>query len=306
VSADLDLDAAIGRAYEELLAALDLEQVEDRNDAGDRFRAGSEQGRFERIFGGQLLAQAVVAAGRTAPGRAPDSLHACFVGAGRPEMPLDLAVTRVRDGRSVATRGVEISQDGQPLLVAMASFPTPEAGGAAALPCPPPEVPPPDAMPPIQQWAAAAAAAATGVATAPTWIERPPAVALRIGEPTYFLGGSLGVGPRSHWMRAGGDAGTDALLQAALLAYASDYFLLDMAFRSHPARLPMAELHGLSLDHAIWFHRPVAFDGWHLHTQDLVALAGERGLVRGAIHDARGDLVASVAQAVLVRVRSRR
>jgi acyl-CoA thioesterase-2 len=129
-------------------------------------------------------------------------------------------------------------------------------------------------------------------------------VALRIAEPTYFLGGPWGDGRRAHWMRAGGDAGTGPVLHAALLAYASDYFLLDMGFRAHPARLPITELHGLSLDHAIWFHRPVAFDGWHLHTQELLALAGERGLVRGAIHDEQGGLVASCAQAVLVRVRS--
>jgi acyl-CoA thioesterase-2 len=159
-------------------------------------------------------------------------------------------------------------------------------------------------VPPIQRWAAAAVAA--GNAPAARWIERPPAAALHIDEPTYFLGGAWADGPRAHWMRAGGaaGAGTDAVLHAALLAYASDYFLLDMAFRSHPTRRPMTELSGLSLDHAIWFHRPVAFDAWHRHTQELLALAGERGLVRGAIHDERGDLVASCAQAVLVRVRS--
>jgi acyl-CoA thioesterase II len=160
-------------------------------------------------------------------------------------------------------------------------------------------------------WAAAAAEAGNDAAR--TWIERPPAVVLRIGEPTYFLGGEWAAGLRSHWMGAGGrvarargweeEGGTDPGLHAALLAYASDYFLLDMGFRSHPARLPMAELAGLSLDHAIWFHRPVAFDGWHLHTQELLALDGERGLVRGAIHDQRGDLVASIAQAILVRAR---
>jgi acyl-CoA thioesterase-2 len=92
----------------------------------------------------------------------------------------------------------------------------------------------------------------------------------------------------------------DPALDAALLAYASDYFLLDMAFRSAPAPYTDGTF-GISVDHAIWFHHPVRFDEWHLHTQQTVALSGERGLVRGAIHDREGHLVASVAQEVLVR-----
>jgi acyl-CoA thioesterase-2 len=91
-------------------------------------------------------------------------------------------------------------------------------------------------------------------------------------------------------------------LHPALLAYASDYFLLDMAFRSFPEAVTPARLTGLSVDHAIWIHRPVDFSKWHVHTQETLALSGQRGLVRGSIHDQSGRLVASVAQEVLVRV----
>lgn len=104
-------------------------------------------------------------------------------------------------------------------------------------------------------------------------------------------------------MRLPRPVGEDPTLHAALLTYASDYFLLDMAFRSGPEPYDGASVVGYSLDHSLWLHRPVRFDQWHLHTQELVALTGHRGLVRGSIHDADGHLVATVAQEVLVRPR---
>ena len=102
-------------------------------------------------------------------------------------------------------------------------------------------------------------------------------------------------------MRLPRDVGDDPLLHTALLAYASDYLLLDMAFRSYPKQVPNAPFTGFSLDHSLWLHHPVRFDRWHLHTQETLAISGHRGLIRGAIHDADGHLVASVMQEVLVR-----
>ena len=102
-------------------------------------------------------------------------------------------------------------------------------------------------------------------------------------------------------MRAPRDVGDDPLLHAALLAYGSDFFLMDMLFRADPVELGPGRANGFSLDHAIWFHRPVRFDEWHLHTQEAVALVGDRGLARGAVHEQDGRLVASVMQEVLVR-----
>jgi acyl-CoA thioesterase-2 len=158
-------------------------------------------------------------------------------------------------------------------------------------------VPPPEDLLAMQDWAAAAP-------TGRSWIEHPPAVELRLSEPPSFLTGATATSPRAHWMRLPRDVGDGHALNAALLAYASDFFLMDMLFRLHPDELGPGRANGFSLDHAIWFHRPVRLDRWHLHTQEAVALVGDRGLARGAIHDADGRLVASVAQEVLLRLGS--
>ena len=190
-----------------------------------------------------------------------------------------------------------VSQGERTLLTVIASFhanPT-----SPELADPPPVVPRPEQLPALQDW----------VHEAPpelrphshTWVEQPPPLDLRIGEAPTFLGGPPADGIRSHWMRAPRDVGDDPLLHAALLAYASDYLLLDMAFRSYPERVAAPRFTGFSLDHALWFHRPVRFDRWHLYSQQTLAVVGHRGLVQGAIYDIDAHLVASVMQEVLVR-----
>ena len=289
---DATLERGILDALDVLLRALELDALGD-----DRFRVEGEPDRFTRVFGGQTVAQALIAASSTVVDKEPHSLHAYFVEAGVPEQPLDLAVDRVRDGRSISTRRVTISQGARALLVAMASFhtnpPSPEIAD------PPPAVPSPEQVPRLQDW----------VPRVPpelrlesrTWVDQPPPVELRIGEPPAFLGGSAAQAIRSHWMRLPRDVGDDPRLHAALLAYASDYLLLDMVFRSQPEPFTPKASTGISLDHTIWLHRPVRFDRWHLHTQETIAIAGDRGLVRGAIHDTDGHLVATAMQEGLVR-----
>jgi acyl-CoA thioesterase-2 len=167
---------------------------------------------------------------------------------------------------------------------------------------PAPVGPTPEGLPRLQDW----------VKTAPpelqerarTWISRPPPAEIRIAEPTYFFGGSRGTGSRSHWMRLPRDVGDDPVLHSVLLAYASDYLLLDIALRSHPDPVSVESSTAFSLDHSLWLHRPVRFDRWHSHTAELVSVSGHRGLVRGAIHDIDGHLVASTTQEVLVRAKS--
>lgn len=280
-------------AADSLLHALDLELT-----GPDCFRADCETGRFGRIFGGQLLAQAFLAASRTVAGQQPASLHAFFTGAGSIDAPVDLSVQRIRDGRSLSTRRVELSQQGRPLLVAMASFHTNPTEPELAFP--PPSFPGPDETPLLQDWAAQAP---PELATnAQNWIDRPPPVEMKIAESPYFMGGTAGTERRSHWMRMPREIGPQPVLQAALLAYASDFLLLDMAFRGYPKTVSAGGFNGVSLDHTIWIHRPIRFDRWHLHTQELVALSGERGVIRGSLHDEHGQLIASVTQEVLVRV----
>ncbi|ADT98897.1 MULTISPECIES: acyl-CoA thioesterase [Mycolicibacterium] len=262
-----------------------------------RFRAGNERDRFGRLFGGQLLAQAVYAAARTVESHPPHSVHAYFVQTGASDTPVDIAVDVVRDGRSMATRQVTIAQGERTLLTAMASFHTnPDEPELAR---PHSEVPAPEDVPLLQHWVPRAGAEFG--AHAQNWIDVPPALEMRIAEPTGFLGGDQTPDPRSHWMRLPRPIADDPALHTAMLAYASDYLLLDMALRNHPHRVDYSSIAAVSLDHSLWVHRPVRFDDWHLYTQETVALAGHRALIRGTIRDLGGHTVASTSQEVLIR-----
>jgi acyl-CoA thioesterase-2 len=286
------LRQALDSELDALLAALKMERLEE-----NRFRAIPDTVRpLNRVYGGQLLAQALVAAGTTVPEKSPLSMHAAFVRAGTPGASLEAVVDAVRDGRSMATRQVKVLEDGRALLTAIVSFYDGRTGPERAAAAPP--VPPPEAMPLLQDWARQLPPDTAEHGR--HWIEQPPPVEMRLPEAPSFLGGSLAGPTRSHWMRLPRDLGDDALLNSALLAYASDFFLMDMVFHAHPATGGPGRSNGLSLDHAIWFHRPVNFDRWHLHTQETIAIVGERGLARGTIHDAEGHLTATVMQEILV------
>jgi acyl-CoA thioesterase II len=291
------LDEARLEALDGLLRAFLLTPIGE-----DRYRAGGEPGRFDRTFGGQLVAQALLAACASAPGSVPASVHATFVAGGAPGEAVELVVRRTRDGRSTASRHVELVQ-GERVLLSMLATLAPASGAPELVGSEPPR-PIPDGLPQLQDWVAHVPDALRSSAS--TWVDTPPPIEMRIDGPTTFLGGEQRPGPRVHWMRVPADVGDDPLLHAALLAYASDFLLLDMAFRSHPEPFTSGRLQGTSADHAIWFHGPVRFDRWHRCTQETIALAGDRALVRGTIHDEAGSLVASVAQEVLVRVRKDR
>jgi acyl-CoA thioesterase II len=289
---DASLEQRLVASLDGLLPALELESV-----GGDRFRVVGEPGRFGRVFGGQTVAQALLAASATVTGKEVHSLHAYFVQAGTPEQPLDVTVDRVRDGRSMSTRRVTVAQGERPLLIAMASF---HANGTGPeLADPPPDVPGPDQLPVLQDLVGQLPPELRQHVV--SWIDHPPPIEVRMDEPPTFLGGTRAQGTRSHWMRLPRGVGDDPVLHTALLAYASDYFLLDMAFRAYPGPVAPEAVAAVSLDHTLWFHRPVRFDRWHLHTQETIAISGHRALVRGAIHDADGHLVASAVQEVLVR-----
>jgi len=263
----------------------------------NRFRATNERNRFGRIFGGQLLAQAIYAASASVEDHMPHSLHAYFVQTGDSNVPVDIRVGHVRDGRSMATRQVSVAQGDRTLLTALASFHTNLAEPELTQRLP--DVPPPEDVPLLQHWVHQVP---PGMRTnAQTWIDVPPAVEMRIAEPTNFLGGRQTPGPRSHWMRLPREIDDDPALHSAMLAYASDYLMLDMALRNHPEPTDYASVAAVSLDHAIWLHRPVRFDEWHLYTQETGAIVGHRATIRGTIRDAAGRVVASTAQEVLIR-----
>lgn len=283
------------RALDRLLRSLRLEPLGE-----DHFRVHSEANRFGRVFGGQMIAQAMQASASTVGDKPPHSLHAYFVKSGDPDEPLDVSVERVRDGRSMAARRVAITQGADTLLIAMVSFHDNPVEPELTEPAPP--GPHPDGLPRLQDWVDSAPPDL--IDRARTWISRPPPLDMRIAEPTYFFGGASAHGPRSHWMRLPRSIGDDPVLHSVLLTYASDYLLLDIAMRSHPDAVSIESSTAFSLDHSIWLHRPLRFDQWHSHTAQLVSITGHRGLVRGAIRDIDGRLVASTTQEVLIRAQS--
>jgi acyl-CoA thioesterase-2 len=286
------LEKAVLQALDNLEHALQL-----KPHGGNRFRVSNEPSRFGRVFGGQLLAQAMVAGTATVSDHLPQSLHAYFVRSGVSDTPMDIVVGRIRDGRSMATRQITVLQDGHDILTAIASFHTNPAEPELAQPQL--SVPPPEDLPLLQHWVQYAPPEMSK--NAATWVDVPPPLEMRIAEPPTFLGGAQTPGQRSHWMRLPRDIGDRPAVHHAMLAYASDYLLVDMAFRNHPQPVGYGSLAALSLDHAIWFHRPVRFDEWHLHTQETTSLTGHRAMVRGTIRDTAGRMVASTAQEVLVR-----
>ena len=288
----ITLEKATLRSLDNLEHALRLEPL-----SPDRFRALNEPSRFGRIFGGQLLAQAMYGAAATVEGQLPHSLHAYFTQTGDSDKPVDIVVERTRDGRSMSTRQVNVVQGDRNVLTAVVSFHTNPA--EPELVRPRLSAPAPEELPLLQHWVQFVSP--DMLPNARTWIDTPPPLEMRIAEPPTFLGGSRAGGTRAHWMRLPRAIGDDPTLHNALLAYASDYLLLDMAIRSHPEHIDYATYASLSLDHAIWLHRPVRFDQWHLYTQETVSLSGHRGLVRGTIVDAAGHLVASTAQEVMIR-----
>ncbi|MDX1887650.1 acyl-CoA thioesterase [Mycolicibacterium sp. 120270] len=287
-----DLEHTIQQALDSLLESLHPESLGD-----DRFRVHSEANRFGRVFGGQMIAQAMKAAAITVGDKPPHSLHAYFVQSGDPDHPLDVVVDRVRDGRSMSARRVTVEQAGDTLLIAMVSFhdnaTEPEFAERA------PQGVDPDELPRLQDFVEGAPPDL--IERARTWISRPPPLDMRIAEPTCFFGGPRASGPRSHWMRLPRNVGDDPVLHSVLLAYASDYLLLDIALRGHPEPVSVESTTAFSLDHSFWLHRPVRFERWHSHTAELVAVTGHRGLVRGCVHDIDGHLVASTTQEVLIR-----
>jgi len=290
--ADPRLEAAINAALDGLLRALELDPL-----GGDRFRALHEPARFaDRVFGGQVVAQALLAASHTTAEKSPHSLHAYFVETGNTSEPIELAVERVRDGRSISTRRVTAVQGQRTLLMMMASFHSGPTTPEFAAPVP--AAPSPDELPLLQDWVHALPPEAR--APVINWVEQPPPFEMRIGEAPSFMGGPRARTPRAHWLRLPRSVGEDPLLHTALLAYGSDYLLMDMVLRAYPEALG-APFAGFSVDHALWFHRPVRIDRWHLYTQEAQAIAGHRGLARGFVHDAEGHLVASAMQENLLR-----
>lgn len=288
---------AVTKALDGLLELLDLERIER-----DIFRGYSPNEERIRVFGGQVAAQALIAAGRTVPDdpsgpRRVHSLHSYFLRPGNPEIPIVYTVDRIRDGRSFTTRRVAAMQKGEAIFHLSASFHKQESGVSHQEPMP--YAPDPETLP---TW---------GEVMAPykdelgPWYDRPRPIDSRyVGEPVRSTPQADRRPPRHQvWFRADGRLNDDPLLHACVVAYASDMTLLDTVMLPHG--LIWWDLDGssqVSLDHAMWFHRPFRADDWLLYDQTSPTASGARGLATGTVYTRDGSLVVSVVQEGLVRL----
>ncbi|MCB8839251.1 acyl-CoA thioesterase II [Aurantimonas sp. VKM B-3413] len=284
-------------AVEQLLVTLDLQPV-----ARDSFRGLSPNNGWQRVFGGQVVAQALIAAQRTVPSERPcHSLHAYFMRPGDPKVPIDYTVDRIRDGRSFTTRRVVALQHDVAIFSLSASFQTEEEGFDHQVPMP--DVPRPEALP------HGAALADTILKDAPEAVrrywQRPRPIEFRPVLLDHYLSNEKLEPVQRIWVRCQDEIGDDPGLNAAVLAYLSDMTLLDTSLFAHGLSVFDERVQAASLDHAMWFHRRVRVSDWLLYAQDSPSSSGGRGLTRGSLFSADGTLVASVAQEGLIRPRRR-
>ncbi|MGH7475112.1 MAG: acyl-CoA thioesterase [Longimicrobiales bacterium] len=278
----------------DLVRLLDLEPIEYNIYRGTNRDIGSG-----RIYGGQVLAQSLVAARRTIDeDRAAHSVHGYFILEGDLSLPVVYFVDRLRDGRSFTTRRVTAIQHGRAIFNMSASFHRAESGVVHQADMP--DVPAPEALRPeldiLRELADRLPAAARPILTQDRPLDIRPVEAM---DPGFDPGPRP---PLRHlWMRAIGDVGDELLLHQAILAYASDYGLLGAALQPHGLSYRRDDVMVASLDHAIWFHQPLRVDEWLLYTVESPAAFGARGFARGTFHTADGRLVASVAQEGLIR-----
>ena len=276
--------------FAELLDLLDLEEI-DLN----LYRGQNEQTAGERLFGGQVIAQALAAATRTVEERTTHSLHGYFLRPGEPSIPILYQVDRIRDGRSFTTRRVVAIQRGRAIFNLSTSFHKHETGFDHQLPMP--DAPDPEELKPLPELLEANADRIPK-RNRDRWPREVP-LDLRYQRLPTYMGGPAFDGPELYWMRAPEPIGDDPLLHQCVMAYGSDFSLMDATVRPHSrAAVSMTA----SLDHSLWFHRPFRADEWLLFHQLAPSAAGARGFARAEIYTREGALVASAAQEGLIRL----
>ncbi len=286
-------EAATGQAaVDELVALLDLEKLDEQ-----LYRGNSPEVGLQRVFGGQVAAQALVAAGRTVPAeRAVHSLHGYFVRPGDPSVPIIYTVENIRDGRTFSVRRSVASQHGKAIFFMSASFHAHEEGIDHQEPMPE-GLPAPEEVPTL----------AERLAPYPERLELygiiPRPIDTRyLAEPGWVRPGERPAARRQRvWMRIDGRLPDDPLVQACALTYASDLTLLDSVLSVHGQTWGPGGVMGASLDHALWFHRPFRADEWFLYDCWSPSASDARGLATGRIFSRDGRHVASAVQEGLLR-----
>lgn len=281
----------------DLIKVLSLERIELNLFRGESRDIGSPQ-----VFGGQVLGQALAAASATVEARDVHSFHAYFIRRGDFNLPIVYEVDRARDGGHFSTRRVVAIQNGEQIFNMAASFQSAETGLEHQFTAP--EVPGPEALKDLQ----------THVHESVTYVPEALKRILSYQRPFEFrpvhptdYGNPQKRPPYSNvWFRAVGRLPDDEALHRALLAYVSDYALLETALLPHALRPMTSPLVMASIDHAMWFHRPVRVDEWLLYCTDSPSASGSRGFARGSVFARDGRLVASTAQEGLMRMATRK
>ncbi|MFR9753060.1 acyl-CoA thioesterase [Nocardia sp. 004] len=273
-----------------LLGLLDLEQVD-----ADVFVGQHPEKVWSRTFGGQLVAQAIVAAGRTVGDRSVHAVNAHFVRGGDVKKPIEYRVDRHRDGRAFANRTITASQEGQELFVMLASFQ--DLGRGLEHAHAQPEVPDPETLPRVEESFAGLEDKLQ------MFIRAPRPIDMRYADdPAWILKGTGA--RRNHnrvWMRVDGRLPDDPLLHVATLGYSSDTTVLDSIITTHGLSWGLDRIVAATVNHSIWFHRPFRFDEWVLYATESPVAAGSRGLATGRFYSRSGDLLATTVQEGVIR-----
>jgi acyl-CoA thioesterase-2 len=265
--------------------------------SGTEYAGRSQWMPHGRVYGGQVLAQSLIAAAKTVPqDRAIHSLHGYFLRPGDISLGVDYSVDVLRDGRSFSTRRVQGLQNGEPIFSMIASFQVHDPGLEHQSEFPT-DIPDPETLP-----SAADLMGANPHPVAQYWAKARPFDMRHVGSPIYFTVEGEPVAHQAVWIKSLGELPDDAVIHQAALAYASDYTILESIYRRHGIAWSHPGLNSASLDHAMWFHREARADQWLLYVQESPSAQGGRGLALGRIFTADGRLVATVAQEGMVRV----
>ena len=279
-------------AVARLVHTLELEPIEH-----NLFRGRSPDDGWQRVFGGQVVGQALRAATHTVEERFAHSLHAYFMRPGDPKIPIIYEVERTRDGSSFSTRRVIAIQHGKPIFTMSCSFHQEEPGFEHQIEMP--DVPDPDELPGETEIKASLSKDMPAPIRAYWSHERP--VEVRPVDLSRYIAPRKGEPVQHAWLRPTGKLPDDLPLHQCAIAFATDIALLDTALIPHGKTLFDPRLALASIDHALWFHKPASFNDWMLYSTDSPVTAGARGYTRGTLFSRKGELIASAAQEGLIR-----
>jgi acyl-CoA thioesterase II len=293
VSSSIDIETTQGEPTPDLRVLLDLLDLESIGE--DTFLGNHPEKVWSRTFGGQLVSQAIIAAGRTAGDRPLHAINAHFVRGGDVKKPIEYHVQRHRDGRALANRTVTASQDGQELFVMLAAFQ--DWGKGLEHAHEGPDVPDPESLPRVEE-------SFVGFEDKlEMFIKAPHPIDMRYtNDPSWIL---KGTGEKLNhnrvWMRTDGALPDDQLLHVAALGYSSDTTVLDSIITTHGLSWGLDRILAATVNHSMWFHRPFRFDDWVLYSTESPVAAGSRGLATGRFYSRTGELIATTVQEGVIR-----